>query len=48
VDAAIFERIAEDKRDDGIIQQREIGRKQHGQLAPEYLINTSGAAITDW
>lgn len=48
VEAAIFERIAEDKRDDGIIQQREIGRKQYGRLVPEYLINISGAAITEW
>jgi len=48
VDAAVFERIAEDKRDDGIIQQREIGRKQPGRLEPEYSIGTTGAAITDW
>jgi hypothetical protein len=48
VDAALFERVAEDKRDDGIIQQREIGRKHYGRLEPEYLINTSGAAITEW
>ena len=48
VDAETFERIAEDKRDDGIIQQREIGRKEPGRLVPEYVINTSGAAITEW
>lgn len=48
VDAAVFERIAEDKRDDGIIQQREVGRKRPGQLLPEYGIDTSGAAITEW
>jgi len=48
VDAATFERVADDKRDDGIIQQREIGRKQQGRLEPEYGIDTTGAAITDW
>ncbi|MGB5261630.1 MAG: DUF6384 family protein [Gammaproteobacteria bacterium] len=48
VDASVFERIAADKQDDGIIQQREIGQKQHGRLEPEYNIDTTGAAITDW
>ncbi len=48
VDASVFERIADDKQDDGIIQQREIGQKQQGRLEPEYSIDTSGAAITDW
>ena len=48
VDAAVFERVAQDKRDDGIIQQREIGRKQQGRLEPEYGIDTTGAAITEW
>ncbi len=48
VDQAVFERIAADKQDDGIIQQREIGRKQQGRLEPEYNIDTTGAAITDW
>jgi len=48
VDASVFERVAEDKRDDGIIQQRAIGQKLQGRLEPEYSIDTSGAAITDW
>jgi len=48
VDAAVFERVAQDKQDDGIIQQRVIGRKRQGRLAPEYGIDTTGAAITDW
>lgn len=48
VDASVFERIAADKQDDGIIQQREIGQKQQGRLEPEYNIDTTGAAITDW
>ena len=48
VDEDVFERIAEDKQDDGIIQQRKFGMKQSGQLQPDYLIPTTGAAITQW
>ena len=48
VEPDVFERIAADKQDDGIIQQREIGRKLPGRLEPEYGIETTGAAITDW
>ena len=48
VDAAVFERVARDKRDDGIIQQRRFGTKQSGRLKPDYRIPTSGAAITQW
>ena len=48
VEKAVFERIAADKQDDGIIQQRQFGVKQSGQLKPDYRIPTSGAAITQW
>lgn len=48
VDQRTFERIANDKRDDGIIQQRLVGEKPVGELAPVYRISTSGAAITNW
>lgn len=48
VDAGVFERFAADKRDDGIIQEREIGRKPPGVLEPEYAIDTGAAAITEW
>jgi hypothetical protein len=44
----VFQRIAADKQDDGIIQQRKFGVKQSGQLQPDYLISTTGAAITQW
>lgn len=44
----VFRRIAADKQDDGIIQQRKFGVKQSGQLQPDYLISTTGAAITQW
>jgi hypothetical protein len=48
VDEATFERIAADKRDDGIIQDYVIAVKARGQLQPEYRVTTSGAAITEW
>jgi hypothetical protein len=48
VDEEVFRRIAADKQDDGIIQQREFGAKRSGELHPDYRIPTTGAAITDW
>ena len=48
VEKAVFERIAADKQDDGIIQQRQFGVKQSGQLKPDYQVPTRGAAITQW
>lgn len=48
VDEKVFNRIAKDKQDDGIVQDREFGVKQSGYLDPEYRIPTTGAAITSW
>ena len=48
VNRNIFNRVANDKRDDGIIQKNLVGKKKRGFLEPEYLINTNGSAITDW
>jgi hypothetical protein len=48
VEERVFRRIAADKHDDGIIQQREFGVKRSGQLRPDYRISTTGAAITQW
>ena len=44
----VFNTIAGDKQDDGIIQNNLVGRKYPGSLEPEYLIETTGAAITRW
>jgi hypothetical protein len=44
----VFERVADDKRDDGIIQDRYVGEKARGALEPEYVIPTTGGAITRW
>lgn len=48
VDEPLFQRIAADKQDDGIIQQNRFGVKRRGYLTPEYLLPTTGGAITDW
>ena len=48
VDKATFDRVAADKRDDGIIQADLVGHKGVGRLTPDYRLRTTGAAITDW
>lgn len=48
VDEETFQRVAEDKRDDGIIQDPVVGVKQRGTLEPRYRVPTTGAAITEW
>jgi Family of unknown function (DUF6384) len=48
VDEATFDRVAADKRDDGIIQDNVVGRKRRGVLEREYTVPTTGAAITEW
>ena len=48
VEEGVFNRIAEDKQDDGIIQQRVFGVKRAGEPRPDYRIPTTGAAITKW
>lgn len=48
VSESTFEAVAADKRDDGIIQGDVIGMKAVGRIEPDYLIDTSGATITEW
>jgi hypothetical protein len=48
VDEATFQSIADDKRDDGIIQNNHFGVKRWGYLEAEYLMKTTGGAITSW
>ena len=43
-----FEQIAADKKDDGIIQDNRFGVKKRGYLTPQYLMPTTGRAITKW
>ncbi len=44
----VLERIRADKRDDGIIQARAVGRKKRGYLEPDWTIPVTGGAITKW
>jgi hypothetical protein len=48
VDKEIFDAVAADKRDDGIIQNDVFGGKARGALEPDYAFPTTGAAITRW
>jgi hypothetical protein len=48
VDEATYNKVAADKRDDGIIEQDVVGEKRRGMLEPEYTVATTGAAITSW
>ena len=48
VDEATFERVAADKRADGIVNDALVGQKPRGELAPQYSIATTGGAITEW
>ncbi|RTZ97910.1 MAG: hypothetical protein DSY89_10295, partial [Deltaproteobacteria bacterium] len=48
VSASFFDKIKRDKMDDGIIQNNRFGVKKRGYLTLEYLVPTTGAAITKW
>ena len=48
VKASVFEQIKRDKMDDGIINNKVFALKKRGYLKPEYLIPTTGGAITQW
>ncbi|MGB5832674.1 MAG: DUF6384 family protein [Thiohalocapsa sp.] len=48
VDKRVFDSVAADKQDDGIIQRDIFGRKSKGQLEPNYEVPTTGAGITAW
>ena len=48
VDKDVYQRISDDKKDDGIIQNRRFGVKRRGFLKPEYFMSSTGAAITKW
>ena len=48
VDQQLFEGVARDKRDDGIIERDRFGYKERGYLIPKYEMETTGGAITAW
>jgi DNA repair exonuclease SbcCD ATPase subunit len=48
VSETLYQSVAADKQDDGIIQERRIGVKRRGYLDPEYKAAVAGGAITSW
>ena len=48
VNEQTFYQIAADKKDDGIIQNNQVGKKEVGFLKPSFSIRTTGATITKW
>jgi hypothetical protein len=48
VEKDVYDRVAADKQNDGIIQDRVFGVKRRGFLSPEYRMPTTGAALTSW
>lgn len=44
----VFEAVAQDKRDDGIVQRNRLGIKRRGMLAVEYQLPSDGGFITKW
>jgi hypothetical protein len=48
VPESVYNAVAADKQDDGIIQANEVGRKSDGFLDVEYQIPVLGGAVTRW
>ena len=48
VPQATFEMVAQDKRDDGIIQKYRFGVKRRGMVAVDYQMPFDGGFITKW
>jgi hypothetical protein len=48
VAADVFEQIARDKRDDGIVQRNRLGEKRRGELDVNYAFPVMGGRITTW
>ena len=48
VPKSVFDRVRQDKQDDGIIQDRTLARKSRGQEKPVWNIPFDGGTITRW
>ena len=48
VPESVYDSVSNDKRDDGIIQNNEVGRKANGFLDVEYNLPILGGAVTRW
>ena len=45
---SVFDRVQDDKLDDGIIQNAVIGRKRRGELEIDWRVDIRGGALTQW
>jgi hypothetical protein len=48
VDEATFQAVADDKQDDGIVQQAVVAVKHRGRIEPDYRPGALGGTITEW
>lgn len=48
VSEQVYDSVADDKQDDGIIQRNVVGMKQYGFLDVDYVIPVMGGAVTRW
>jgi hypothetical protein len=48
VPETVYNSVAADKQDDGIIQRNVVGRKQYGFLDLDYVVPVLGGAVTKW
>ena len=48
VDGRVYDAVARDKQEDGIVNRNRFGVKKRGYLTPEYAVPTTGGAITEW
>ncbi len=48
VPQATFDAVANDKNDNGIIENRTMGQKQRGELDPRYTMSVLPGAVTSW
>jgi hypothetical protein len=48
VSETVYNAVAADKRDDGIVQNNIVGRKSDGFLNVEYVMPVLGGAVTQW
>lgn len=48
VDESEYNRVRDDKQDNGLIDQAIVGSKARGELEPSYQIKVVGGTITDW
>jgi hypothetical protein len=48
VPETVYNSVAADKQDDGIIQRNVVGRKQFGFLDVDYVVPVLGGAVTRW